>query len=50
MTSKVDKSKEMKELIQKEKQLHKDIRSDFKKITSKINEDIELVKKSKLIK
>ena len=48
MPSKINSSKEMKKLIQKEKELHKEIRSDFKKITNKINKDLDLVKKSKL--
>jgi len=42
-----DKSKEMKDLVQKEKDLHKEIREDFKKISQKINDDFEKVKQSK---
>ncbi len=37
----------MKALLQKEKELHKEIRADFKKISQKINEDFEKVKQSK---
>lgn len=37
----------MKELIQKEKTLHKEIHDDYEKISNKINEDIEMIKKSK---
>ncbi|MBT8252033.1 MAG: hypothetical protein KJO99_04285 [Nitrosopumilus sp.] len=47
MLSEVDKSKEMKELIQKEKKLHKAIKADFNKISQKINDDFEKVKESK---
>jgi len=42
-----DKSKEMKKLLQKEKELHKEIRADFKKISQKINDDFEKVKQVK---
>jgi len=37
----------MRGLIQKEKELHKEIRADFKKISQKINEDFKKVKESK---
>lgn len=37
----------MKELLQKEKELHKEIRIDYKKISQKIDDDFEKVKKSK---
>ncbi len=47
LVSNTDKSKEMKALLQKEKELHKEIRADFKKISQKINEDFEKVKQSK---
>ena len=39
----------MKDLIRKEKKLHKEIREDFKKISQKINDDFEKVKKIKVI-
>jgi len=42
-----DKLKEMKDLVQKEKELHKEIRADFKKISQKINDDFKKVKESK---
>jgi len=45
--TKSDKSEEMKTLIQKEKELHRQIRADFKKISQKINNDFEKVKQSK---
>jgi len=45
--AKSDKSKEMKTLIQKEKELHRQIRADFNKISQKINDDFERVKQSK---
>ena len=37
----------MKDLIQKEKKLHKEIKKDFKKISQKINDDFEKAKLSK---
>ena len=37
----------MKELLQKEKELHREIRADYKKISQKIDDDFEKVKKSK---
>ena len=37
----IDKSKEMKDLIQKEKKLHKEIRKDYEKISQKIDDDFE---------
>ncbi|HEY5735927.1 MAG TPA: hypothetical protein VIS47_05140 [Nitrosopumilus sp.] len=43
-----DKSKEMKNLIQREKKLHKEIHDDFEKISQKINDDFEKIKQSKL--
>jgi hypothetical protein len=46
----VDKSKEMRGLIQKEKKLHKEIRADFKKISQKINDDFEKVRQTKSMK
>ncbi|MFQ5781737.1 MAG: hypothetical protein ACE5GR_01620 [Nitrosopumilus sp.] len=47
MTSNTSKSKEMKKLLQKEKEFHKEIRADYKKISQKINNDFVMVKKSK---
>ena len=47
MDSNLDKSKEMKELLQKEKELHKEIRNDYKKLSKKIDDDFEKVKQSK---
>jgi len=44
---KSNKSKEMEELIQKEKLLHKEIRADFKKISQKITDDFEKALNSK---
>ena len=37
----------MRELLQKEKELHKEIRADYKKISQKIDDDFEKIKKSK---
>jgi len=37
----------MRDLVQKEKNLHKEIKEDFKKISQKINDDFEKVKESK---
>ena len=37
----------MKDLVEKEKKLHKEIKADFKKISQKINDDLEKVKESK---
>ena len=37
----------MKNLVQKEKDLHKEIRADFKKISKKINDDFEKIKQAK---
>jgi hypothetical protein len=45
-----DKAKEMEKLLDKEKQLHKEIRADFKKINQKINDDFDKVQKLKLKK
>ena len=42
-----DKSKEMTDLMQKEKKLHREIRKDFEKISQKINDDFEKIKQSK---
>ena len=36
-----DQTKEMEELLKKEKFLHKEIRVDFKKISQKITDDFE---------
>ncbi|MBA4718595.1 MAG: hypothetical protein HRO68_05695 [Nitrosopumilus sp.] len=47
MLDSTDKSKEMKKLLQKEKELYKEIRADFKKISQKINDDFEKVKQAK---
>jgi len=47
LDSNTDKSKEMSNLLQKEKKLHKDIRADYKKISQKINDDFEKAKKLK---
>jgi len=38
----------IKDLIKKEKQLHKDIRKDYKKITEKINLDFDQIQKSRI--
>ena len=46
MTDK-DQSKEMKNLLQKEKKLHKEIHSDYEKISQKINDDLDKIKKAK---
>ena len=40
-------SKEMKNLLQKEKKLHKEIHSDYEKISQKINDDLDKIKKAK---
>ncbi len=45
-----DKSKEMNDLLKKEKKLHKEIHDDFEKITQKINDDFEKIKQSKSMK
>jgi len=37
----------MEKLLDKEKQLHKEIRADFKKISQKINDDFDKVQKLK---
>ena len=42
-----DQSKEMKNLLQKEKKLHKEIHSDYEKISQKINDDLDKIKKAK---
>ncbi|MCV0400793.1 MAG: hypothetical protein K5777_02240 [Nitrosopumilus sp.] len=42
-----NKLKEMKDLAEKEKTLHKEIRADFKKISQKINDDFDKVRESK---
>ena len=47
LASNSDKSKEMSDLLQKEKELHKEIRADYKKISQKINDDFEKAKKIK---
>ncbi len=47
MMSKTDKSKEMKDLVKKEKKLHNEIKADFKKISQKINDDFQKVRESK---
>ena len=47
LASNTDKSKEMNDLLEKEKELHKEIRADYKKISQKINDDFEKVKQSK---
>ena len=41
------KLKEMQELLEREKNLHKKIRLDYKKISDKINNDFDQIKKSK---
>ena len=41
------KSKEMTDLLQKEKELHKEIRKDFKKISLKVNADFDKIRESK---
>ncbi|MHA7734883.1 hypothetical protein [Nitrosopumilus sp. S6] len=38
---KSDQTKEMEELMKKEKLLHKEIYADFKKISQKVNDDFE---------
>jgi len=40
----------MRELLQKEKELHKEIRADYKKISQKIDDDFEKIKNSKSLK
>jgi len=40
----------MKELLQKEKKLHREIRADYKKISQKIDDDFEKAKQSKSLK
>ena len=47
MASMDEKSKEMKELLEKEKELHHEIHDDYEKISQKINEDFEKIKESK---
>jgi hypothetical protein len=42
-----DASKEMNDLLQKEKKLHKEIRKDFKKISQKINVYFDKIQESK---
>jgi hypothetical protein len=42
-----EKLKELQDLVQKEKKLHKEIKEDFKKISQKINDDFEKAKQSK---
>ncbi len=37
----------MNDLLQKEKELHKEIRADYEKISQKIDDDFEKIKKSK---
>ncbi len=39
----------MRELLQKEKELHKEIRADYKKISQRIDDDFEKIKKSKFL-
>jgi hypothetical protein len=41
------KLKEMQELLEKEKNLHKKIRLDYQKISDKINNDFDQIEKSK---
>jgi len=41
------KSKGMQDLLKKEKQLHKEIRKDYKKISEKINHDFVQIQKSR---
>ena len=41
------KSKGMQDLLKKEKQLHKEIRKDYKKISEKINHDFDQMQKSR---
>lgn len=40
-------NKEMASLLKKEKELHREIRADFKRITDKINFDFEQIQKTK---
>ena len=47
LASNIDKSKVMNDLLHKEKELHKEIRTDYKKISQKINDDFEMAKKLK---
>jgi hypothetical protein len=42
-----DDSKEMNDLFQKEKKLHKEIQKDFKKISQKINADFDKIRELK---
>ena len=39
----------MRELLKKEKELHKEIRADYEKISQKIDDDFEKIKKSKFL-
>ncbi|MDO8640348.1 MAG: hypothetical protein Q7R33_02290 [Nitrosarchaeum sp.] len=41
------KSKGMQDLLKKEKQLHKEICKDYKKISEKINHDFDQIQKSR---
>ncbi len=50
LVSNTDKSKEMIDLLQTEKELHREIRADFKKISQKIDDDFEKAKKLKSLK
>jgi len=47
LVSNPNKSNDMKELIKKEKELHNKIKSDFKKISKKINCDVDKAIQSK---
>ncbi len=47
LASNTDKSKEMNDLLEKEKALHKEIRADYKKISQKIDDDFENARKLK---
>ncbi len=41
------KSKRIQDLLKKEKQLHKEIRKDYKKISEKINRNFDQMQKSR---
>ena len=48
LPSKKSDSNRIKDLLKKEKQLHKEIRKDYKKITEKINLDFDQIQKSRI--
>lgn len=42
------KTRQMKKLLKKEKELHKEIRHDYEKISKKITSDFDKIQKSKM--